>query len=220
MRDRAASVGGLDIIRVLPTKGRRTVGPWCFVDCMAPPDFDDPAPMEVGPHPHIGLSTVTWLFEGEALHGDSLGTEQPIRPGQLNLMTAGHGIAHAELGIADRVQVRQQPRHRASIAGLIQMVVGLAGQVCKNLGFIFSHVRGMEVLPLDILRFTGVKVNNSQDLQRTLQILSLPNENCREAFVRTQPSSRQRGRGGRVRRGRGRGRDRGPKGLRSEARKP
>jgi redox-sensitive bicupin YhaK (pirin superfamily) len=60
--------------------------------------------MEVGPHPHIGLSTVTWLFEGEALHGDSLGTEQPIRPGQLNLMTAGHGIAHAELGTANRIQ--------------------------------------------------------------------------------------------------------------------
>jgi redox-sensitive bicupin YhaK (pirin superfamily) len=101
---RGTTVGGLDIIRVLPTKGRRTVGPWCFVDCMAPPDFDEPEPMEVGPHPHIGLSTVTWLFEGEALHGDSLGTEQPIRPGQLNLMTAGHGIAHAELGLVDRIQ--------------------------------------------------------------------------------------------------------------------
>ena len=95
---RAASVGGLDIVRVLPTKGRRTVGPWCFVDLMLPPDAEDPDPMEVGPHPHIGLSTVTWLLEGEAIHSDSLGTEQPIRPGQLNLMTAGHGIAHAELG--------------------------------------------------------------------------------------------------------------------------
>lgn len=70
---------------------------------MTPADFDEPHPLEVGPHPHIGLSTVTWLFEGEALHGDSLGTEQLIRPGQLNLMTAGHGIAHAELGTASRV---------------------------------------------------------------------------------------------------------------------
>ena len=101
---RQTTVGGLDIVRVLPTKGRRTVGPWCFVDCMAPPDFDDPAPMEVGPHPHIGLATVTWLFEGEALHGDSLGTEQLIRPGQLNLMTAGRGIAHAEEGTSSRVR--------------------------------------------------------------------------------------------------------------------
>jgi quercetin 2,3-dioxygenase len=82
---------------VLPTKGRRTVGAWCFVDLAGPADAEEPDPMEVGPHPHIGLSTVTWLLEGEALHTDSLGTEQLIRPGQLNLMTAGHGIAHAEL---------------------------------------------------------------------------------------------------------------------------
>jgi len=101
---RHASLPGVDVVRVLPTKGRRTVGAWCFVDCMLPPDAEDPDPMEVGPHPHIGLSTVTWLFEGEAVHGDSLGTEQLIRPGQLNLMTAGAGIAHAELGLAPGIQ--------------------------------------------------------------------------------------------------------------------
>ncbi len=94
---RSTEVGGLPVARVLPTKGRRTVGAWCFVDLMGPMDAQDPDPLEVGPHPHIGLSTVTWLLEGEALHTDSLGTEQPIRPGQLNLMTAGHGISHAEL---------------------------------------------------------------------------------------------------------------------------
>jgi quercetin 2,3-dioxygenase len=96
---RPTTVGGLDVVRVLPTKGRRTVGAWCFVDLMAPDDIMEPPPMEVGPHPHIGLSTVTWLLSGEALHSDSLGTEQVIAPGQLNLMTAGHGIAHAELGL-------------------------------------------------------------------------------------------------------------------------
>ncbi len=96
---RPAEVGGMGIRRVLPTKGRRTVGPWCFVDLMSPADVANPDPMEVGPHPHIGLSTVTWLFEGEALHTDSLGSEQVIRPGELNLMTAGHGIAHAELEV-------------------------------------------------------------------------------------------------------------------------
>lgn len=96
---RPAEVGGMGIRRVLPTKGRRTVGPWCFVDLMSPNDIANPDPMEVGPHPHIGLSTVTWLFEGEALHTDSLGSEQVIRPGELNLMTAGHGIAHAELEV-------------------------------------------------------------------------------------------------------------------------
>lgn len=94
---RPTTVGGVPVTRVLPTKGRRTVGAWCFVDLMGPLDAERPDPMEVGPHPHIGLSTVTWLLEGEALHTDSLGTEQVIRPGQLNLMTAGHGIAHAEL---------------------------------------------------------------------------------------------------------------------------
>ena len=94
---RRSQVGGLPIRRVLPTKGRRTVGAWCFVDLAGPADAEEPDPMEVGPHPHIGLHTVTWLLEGEAMHTDSLGTEQVIRPGQLNLMTAGHGIAHAEL---------------------------------------------------------------------------------------------------------------------------
>jgi quercetin 2,3-dioxygenase len=94
---RSTHVGGLPVTRVLPTKGRRTVGAWCFVDLAGPADAEEPDPMEVGPHPHIGLSTVTWLLEGEALHTDSLGSEQVIRPGELNLMTAGHGIAHAEL---------------------------------------------------------------------------------------------------------------------------
>jgi len=100
---RTANIGGFQVVRVLPTKGRRTVGAWCFVDLMIPPDTIDPHPLEIGPHPHIGLSTATWLFAGEALHGDSLGTEQVIRPGQLNLMTAGYGIAHSELSSAGGV---------------------------------------------------------------------------------------------------------------------
>lgn len=96
---RTTTIGRLGIVRVLPTKRRRTVGPWCFVDLMSPDDVASPPPLEIGPHPHIGLATVTWLFAGSALHSDSLGTEQLIRPGQLNLMTAGHGIAHAEQGV-------------------------------------------------------------------------------------------------------------------------
>ena len=96
---RSTNIGDLGILRVLPTKNRRTVGPWCFVDLMQAEDVDRPPPLEIGPHPHIGLATVTWLFAGTALHTDSLGTEQLIRPGQLNLMTAGHGIAHAEEGV-------------------------------------------------------------------------------------------------------------------------
>ena len=96
---RTANIGPLGIVRVLPTKNRRTIGPWCFVDLMQADDIDRPPPLEIGPHPHIGLATVTWLFTGTVLHSDSLGTQQLIRPGQLNLMTAGHGIAHAEEGV-------------------------------------------------------------------------------------------------------------------------
>jgi redox-sensitive bicupin YhaK (pirin superfamily) len=93
---RTAQVGGEQVRRALPQRERRTVGAWCFVDHFGPSDPGAHDGLEVGPHPHCGLSTVTWLIEGMAVHRDSLGSEQPIRPGQLNLMTAGHGIAHAE----------------------------------------------------------------------------------------------------------------------------
>ncbi|MFL6136642.1 MAG: pirin family protein [Frankiaceae bacterium] len=93
---RLATVGGLQVRRALPRRARRTVGAWCFVDHFGPALVDPGAPVEIGPHPHAGLQTVTWLAEGEQVHHDSLGSEQPIRPGQLNLMTAGAGVAHAE----------------------------------------------------------------------------------------------------------------------------
>lgn len=92
----AALPGGLIVRRALPRAARRLVGPWCFLDHYGPLAFGVGAPMNIGPHPHIGLQTVTWLIEGEALHRDSLGTERLIRPGQLNLMTAGSGISHSE----------------------------------------------------------------------------------------------------------------------------
>jgi hypothetical protein len=72
------------------------VGAWCFVDHMGPMSLSPDRSIDVAPHPHMGLQTVTWLFSGEFLHRDSLGTEQLIRAGQLNLMTSGHGIAHSE----------------------------------------------------------------------------------------------------------------------------
>jgi redox-sensitive bicupin YhaK (pirin superfamily) len=74
------------------------VGAWCFLDRFGPVEVSPQSTMTVGPHPHMGLHTVTWLLEGEVIHADSLGNEQPIRPGQLNVMTAGNGIAHAEDG--------------------------------------------------------------------------------------------------------------------------
>ncbi|MGY6500060.1 MAG: pirin family protein [Acidimicrobiales bacterium] len=92
---RVSEVGNLPVARVLPKRERRTVGAWCFADHFGPSDIEH-TPMNVGPHPHTGLQTVTWIVEGEVLHRDSLGSEQIIRPGQLNLMTAGHGVSHSE----------------------------------------------------------------------------------------------------------------------------
>lgn len=93
---RIADVGGATVRRLLPLRGRRTIGAWCFLDHFGPVSTSGGHAMTIGPHPHTGLHTVTWLLDGELLHTDSLGSEQRIRPGELNLMTAGHGIAHAE----------------------------------------------------------------------------------------------------------------------------
>ncbi|GAA3252970.1 pirin family protein [Dactylosporangium siamense] len=82
--------------RTLPNKTRRTVGAWCFLDHFGPEEVTGRPGMRVPPHPHIGLQTVTWLFDGEIRHRDSLGSDELIRPGQLNIMTSGRGIAHSE----------------------------------------------------------------------------------------------------------------------------
>ena len=93
---REATVGDLGVRRILPRRGRRAVGPWCFADHMGPAAVTAERGLDIGPHPHIGLQTVTWLVAGEVLHRDSLGSEQVVRPGQLNLMTAGRGVSHSE----------------------------------------------------------------------------------------------------------------------------
>jgi redox-sensitive bicupin YhaK (pirin superfamily) len=96
MPSRVADVAGLTVRRALPQRARRTIGAWCFLDHMGPATAAPDRGIRIGPHPHMGLQTVTWLVSGEILHRDSLGTEQLIRAGQLNLMTAGGGVAHAE----------------------------------------------------------------------------------------------------------------------------
>src|ERR1700756_3088728 len=88
--------GGFEVRRVLPSGERRTVGPFVFFDQLGPTVLRAGTGLDVRPHPHIGLATVTYLFAGEILHRDSLGTVQPIRPGDVNWMTAGRGIAHSE----------------------------------------------------------------------------------------------------------------------------
>jgi redox-sensitive bicupin YhaK (pirin superfamily) len=89
-------LGQFQVRRALPSRGRTMVGPFIFVDEFGPAQLDVGAGMDVRPHPHINLATVTWLFEGAIDHRDSLGTCATIRPGQVNLMTAGRGIVHSE----------------------------------------------------------------------------------------------------------------------------
>lgn len=96
IEERPAEIGSFLVGRLLPFRERRTVGPFAFIDHMGPALLRDSENLDVGPHPHIGLSTLTYLFEGSIMHRDSLGTEIEITPGQVNWMTAGKGIVHSE----------------------------------------------------------------------------------------------------------------------------
>ena len=93
---RASDIGGFSVRRALPVAGRRMVGPFIFLDEMGPARFAPGEGLDVAPHPHIGLATVTYLFDGAITHRDSTGVTQIIRPGALNLMTAGRGVVHSE----------------------------------------------------------------------------------------------------------------------------
>lgn len=113
--NRELSLGSLAVSRALPVRDRRLVGPWCFLDRFGPLTFAEGKPMDVAPHPHIGLQTVTWLLEGEVTHDDSLGFEAVLRPGGVNVMTSGSGIAHAE----------QTPRDHTGRLNGVQLWVAL-----------------------------------------------------------------------------------------------
>lgn len=105
---REKDLGGFSVRRILPYAKQRMVGPWIFFDHMGPVEFPAGEGINVRPHPHINLATVTYLFEGEMLHRDSLGNQQPIHPGDINLMVAGSGITHSE---RERDEIRNVP-HR------------------------------------------------------------------------------------------------------------
>ena len=107
---RAKDLGGFTVRRVLPAAERRNVGSFVFLDHMGPTEFRAGAGIDVRPHPHIGLATVTYLFDGRIIHRDSLGSVQPIVAGDVNWMTAGRGIVHSERSdMADRA--KPQPLH-------------------------------------------------------------------------------------------------------------
>jgi redox-sensitive bicupin YhaK (pirin superfamily) len=140
---REARVGGQTLRRLLPHRERRLVGAWCFLDHYGPTDVSATAGMGVGAHPHMGLQTVTWLFDGDVLHHDSLGNQQMVRPGQLNLMTAGDGIAHAE--------VSPTP-HLPTLHG-VQLWIALPDEH-RHTQPAFDHYPVMPVVDLDGFRAT------------------------------------------------------------------
>lgn len=117
IQPRDKDLGGFSVRRVLPTAARKMVGPWIFFDHMGPAVFPAGTGINVRPHPHINLATVTYLFEGEILHRDSLGSLQAIVPGDINLMVAGRGIVHSE---------RERPEVTASPHGLHGLQLWLA----------------------------------------------------------------------------------------------
>ncbi len=128
---RTRDLGGFEVRRVLPSAQRRMVGAFVFLDQMGPALFDVGTGIDVRPHPHIGLATVTYLFDGAILHRDSLGTVQTITPGAVNWMTAGRGIVHSErTGPEER-------RRRKSLYGL-QLWVALP-QACEETDAAFAH---------------------------------------------------------------------------------
>jgi redox-sensitive bicupin YhaK (pirin superfamily) len=129
--NRELSLGSLSITRALPVRERRLVGPWCFLDRFGPLTFSEGTPMDVAPHPHIGLQTVTWLIDGEVMHADDLGSESLLRPGSVNVMTSGGGTAHAE----------QTPRDNSGRLNGVQLWVALP-DAHRHMAASFAHVTG------------------------------------------------------------------------------
>ncbi|XVU21931.1 pirin family protein [Actinoplanes sp. CA-054009] len=134
---------GFAVTRLLPAKGRRMVGAWCFLDAYGPVDISGTPGMRVAPHPHTGLQTVTWLLSGEVLHRDILGSVQEIRPGQLNLMTAGRGIAHSE----------ETPAEHSPILHGVQLWVALP-QAVRDMAPAFAHHADLPVVDLKSVAVT------------------------------------------------------------------
>ena len=141
---RSAEIGkGTVIKRALPSREKRMIGAWCFLDHAGPVHFKQGEGLDVGPHPHIGLQTFTWMIEGTMLHSDSLGTvDQLIRPKQVNLMTAGHGISHTEVAPATETKM-----HAAQLwIALPDAKINMAPQ--------FDHYPELPVVEKDGVEFT------------------------------------------------------------------
>jgi redox-sensitive bicupin YhaK (pirin superfamily) len=133
---------GFTVNRVWPVPRRRLIGPFIFLDHLMPADLPAGTGFDVPPHPHIGLATVTWLFEGELMHADSLGVRQAIRPGELNWMTAGRGIAHSERSTdAERAQASRIHGTQAWVA---------LPEAAETAEPTFEHVRAADLPSIEL----------------------------------------------------------------------
>lgn len=150
IRPRERDLGSFSVRRVLPYGGGRMVGPFIFFDHMGPARFAAGQGIDVRPHPHIGLATVTYLFEGEIVHRDSLGYVQPIRPGDVNWMTAGRGIVHSE---------RTAPERKAAGSSLHGIQTWLALPLADEEtgpGFVHHPAATLPVIDADGVRLTVI----------------------------------------------------------------
>ncbi|WP_180110605.1 MULTISPECIES: pirin family protein [unclassified Acinetobacter] len=140
---RRAEIGqGTVIKRALPSRHKRMIGAWCFLDHAGPVHFPQGDGLDVGPHPHIGLQTFTWMIDGTMMHTDSLGTHQLIQPKQVNLMTAGYGISHTEVAPESETQM-----HAAQLwIALPDDKINMAPQ--------FDHYPELPVVTQDVIELT------------------------------------------------------------------
>ncbi|QSW89532.1 pirin family protein [Flavobacterium endoglycinae] len=137
IEERAANIGNFMVGRLLPFREKRAVGPFVFIDHMGPAHLSDHENMDVPPHPHIGLSTLTFLFEGSIMHRDSLGTELEIKPGAVNWMTAGKGIVHSE-------RTPEYLRHSDKMLHGLQIWVALPKEL-EQMDPNFTHVEAQDI---------------------------------------------------------------------------
>lgn len=143
IRLRSAEIGrGTIIQRALPSRYKRMIGAWCFLDHAGPVTFAQGEGLDVGPHPHMGLQTFTWMIEGTMMHGDSLGNKQLIRPKQVNLMTAGYGISHTEVAPETETQMHS-----------VQLWIALPDDK-KDMPPQFDHYPKLPIVQQDQIEFT------------------------------------------------------------------
>jgi len=133
IEERSVSIGNFMVGRLLPFREKRSIGPFVFIDHMGPATLKEAKNLDVAPHPHIGLSTLTYLFEGSIMHRDSIGTEVEIKPGAVNWMTAGKGIVHSE-----RIPDRFKATNEMTLHGL-QIWVALPKEL-EQMNPSFAHI--------------------------------------------------------------------------------